>query len=150
MKVQDVMARQVRTASLRTTLAEAAKLVWEGDCGFLPVVEDGALVGVVTDRDMYIALATRDQPASSVTVGDVANRTVWSCAPSDDVHSALDTMKQRRVRRLPVVADGGLVGVVSMNDLALAAGAGKALRSEELLDTFKGICAHQPRTAAAA
>ena len=149
MKVRDIMMAQPKTASPGTTLAAAAHLLWDADCGILPVVEGGKLVGVVTDRDMYIALATRNKPASQVTVGDVATGTVWACGPDDDVHVALDTMKARRVRRLPVVADGSLVGMISMNNIVLAAGTGKAVGNEEVVDTFKAICA-RPSVAAAA
>ena len=63
MKVKDIMTREPRTCTSDTTVAGAASLLWEGDCGILPVVEDGKLVGVVTDRDMYIALATRNARA---------------------------------------------------------------------------------------
>jgi len=150
MNVKDIMTPQPRTASPRTTLAEASQQLWNGDCGILPVIDEGKIVGVVTDRDMYIALGTRNQPASQITVGDVATRTVWTCAPTDDVHVALGTMKERRVRRLPVVAEGSLVGIISLNDLALAAGAGKPVQNEEIVDTLKAICAHRPVPAAVA
>jgi CBS domain-containing protein len=150
MNVKDIMTPQPRTASPRTTLAEASHQLWKGDCGILPVIEDGKVVGVVTDRDMYIALGTRDQRASQITVGDVAPGTVWTCAPTDDVQAALSTMKERRVRRLPVVADGSLVGIISLNDVALVAGAGKPVQNEEVVDTFKAICAHRPVAAAVA
>ena len=99
MKVRDIMTAQPKTASRDTTLAAAAHLLWGADCGILPVVDGGKLVGVVTDRDMYIALATRDKPASHLTIGDVATAKVWACGPDDDVHVALDTMASQRVRR---------------------------------------------------
>jgi len=150
MQIKDIMTPQPRTASPRTTLAEAAQQLWNADCGILPVIDEGKLVGVVTDRDMYIALGTRDTPASQIAVGDVATGTVWTCAPTDDVHVALNTMRERRVRRLPVLADGSLVGIVSLNDLALVGGAGKPVRNEEVVDTFKAICAHRPVPAAVA
>jgi CBS domain-containing protein len=150
MKIKEIMSAQPKTASPGTTLAAAAHLLWDADCGILPVVEGGKLAGVVTDRDMYIALATRNTPASQITVGDVTSGTVWACGPDDDVHVALDTMRARRVRRLPVVADGSLVGIISMNDVVLAAGAGKALGNDEVVDTLKAICAHPPVRAAAA
>ena len=69
MKVKDLMTREPRTCSPDTTLASAAHLMWDGDCGILPVVDDGELVGVVTDRDMYIALATQNARASHLRVG---------------------------------------------------------------------------------
>lgn len=143
MKVKDIMTKEPRTCTGDTTVAAAASLLWEGDCGILPVVEDGKLVGVVPDRDMYIALATRNARPSQLKVGAVARTTVAACEPEDDVHRALATMKHERVRRLPVVGFGGTVlGVVSMNDILLAAGAGKPVRSEEVVDTLQAICAH--------
>ena len=143
MKVKDIMTGEPRTCSPDTTLAAAGNLMWEGDCGILPVVDDGKLVGVVTDRDMYIALATQNARASHVRVGAVATKTVATCEPEDDVHAALATMKQTRVRRLPVVGFGRTVlGIVSMNDILLAAGPGKAVDSEDVVDTLQGICTH--------
>jgi CBS domain-containing protein len=143
MKVKEIMTVEPKTCTSDTTLAAAANLMWEGDCGVLPVVENGAVVGVVTDRDMYIALATRNKLASEVKVGDVARHTVLTCEPEDDVHAALTTMKRARVRRLPVVGFAGTVlGIVSMNDILLAAGPSKPVRDDEVVDTLQAICAH--------
>jgi CBS domain-containing protein len=143
MKVKDIMTKEPKTCAEGTTLAAAAKLMWEGDCGVLPVVDAGKLVGVVTDRDMYIALATRDLRASGITIGEVAIKTVVTCEPEDDLHAALAAMKKHRVRRLPVVGFGGtLLGIISMNDILLAAGPDRAVRSEEVVDTLQAICGH--------
>jgi CBS domain-containing protein len=144
MKIKDVMTREPATCSPATNLAAAAKLMLDADCGILPVVNDeGKLIGVVTDRDMYIALATRNRLASQITVGEVARREVFTCALDDDAETALATMRQHRVRRLPVEGFGGTVaGIVSMNDLILAAGSRNAIRSEAIVDTLQGICAH--------
>jgi len=150
MKVRDIMTAQPKAAAPNTTLSAAAQLLWGADCGILPVVDGGKLVGVVTDRDMYIALATRNQPASQLTVGDVAAGKLWTCGPDDDVHVALDTMGTQRVRRLPVTQDGALVGIISMNDLVLASGADKPVRNDEVVATLKAICAHHAAPAAAA
>jgi CBS domain-containing protein len=143
MKIKDIMTTEVRTCSPDTDLAAAAALMLDGDCGILPVVDEGKLVGIVTDRDMYIALATRNRLASQITVGEVARKQVWTCGPDDEVQTALDLMKEHRVRRLPVEGFGGTVmGIVSMNDIVLAAGARKPVRNEEVVDTFQEICAH--------
>lgn len=144
MKIKDIMTREPAICSTSTNLAAAAKLMLDADCGILPVVDDQSkLVGVVTDRDMYIALATRNRLASQVTVGEVARTTVSTCAPDDDVESALQTMRQHRVRRLPVAGFGGaVVGIVSMNDIVLAAGARKPVRNEAVVETMQAICAH--------
>lgn len=145
MKIKDIMTREPLTCSPGTNLATAAKLMLDADCGILPVVDDEAkLVGVVTDRDMYIALATRNKLASQVTVGEVARAPVVTCGPDDDVEVALAIMGQHHVRRLPVEGFGGTVsGIVSMNDLVLAAGAHKPVRNEAVVDTFQAICAHR-------
>lgn len=144
MKIRDLMTREPATCSPTTNLAAAAKLMLDADCGILPVVDgEGKLVGVVTDRDMYIALATRDKRASDITVGDVARTQVFRCEPDDDVETALTTMRQHRVRRLPVEGFGGtVIGIVSMNDLVLAAGARKPVRNEAIVETLQAICAH--------
>jgi CBS domain-containing protein len=144
MKIKDIMTPEPATCFPATNLAAAAALMLDADCGILPVVdEQGKLVGIVTDRDMYIALATRNALASQVAVGEVARTTVHTCSPDDDVQTALATMKQHRVRRLPVAGFGGTVaGIVSMNDILLAAGPRKAVRSDEVVDTFQAICAH--------
>lgn len=143
MKVKEIMTTDVRTCAPGTNLAAAAELMLDGDCGFLPVMRDGKLVGVITDRDMYIALATRNKLASQVVVGDVARPQVFTCGPDDDVQTALATMKEHRVRRLPVEGFGGtLLGVVSMNDILQAAGPRKPIRYDEVMNTLQTICAH--------
>lgn len=143
MKVKDIMMTDVKMCTPGTTVAEAAHLMWDGDCGILPVVDNGKLVGVVTDRDMYIALATRNARAAQLQVGALATTNVSTCAPEDDVHAALATMKKARVRRLPVVGFGGTVlGILSMNDIVLAAGSDTAVRNEEVVETLQAICAH--------
>ena len=100
-------------------------------------------MGVVTDRDMYIALATRNARAAQLKVGAVASSPVATCAPEDDVHAALAVMKQARVRRLPVVGFGNTVlGLLSLNDIVLVAGANSQIRDEDVVDTLKAICGH--------
>lgn len=143
MKVKDLMTTDVRTCTPDTTVAAAANLMWEADCGILPVVDDGRLLGVVTDRDMYIALATRNMRAADLTVGAVATNTVATCTPEDDVRTALATMKEHRVRRLPVIGLANTVlGILSMNDILLAAGVEKGVRNEAVVCALKAICGH--------
>ncbi|HET7221454.1 MAG TPA: CBS domain-containing protein [Vicinamibacterales bacterium] len=143
MKVKDLMTTEPRVCTPDTTVAAAANLMWEGDCGMLPVVDEGELVGVVTDRDMYIALATRDERAAHLRVGAVASKPAISCAPEDDVSDALAAMRHARVRRLPVVGFGNTVlGVLSMNDILRAAGTDAGVRAEEVIKTLQAICSH--------
>jgi CBS domain-containing protein len=142
------MSRDVRTCAPTTTLACAAELMLDADCGFLPVVDNGKLVGVVTDRDMYIALATRNKRAAEITVGEVASPDVFTCGPEDDLMAALAAMKQHRVRRLPVTGfEGSVLGVLAMNDVVRAAGRRRAVRADQIVDTLQAICAPRHATA---
>ena len=143
MKVKDLMTPEPRTCNPWTNLAEAGAVMLEADCGILPVVDDkGKLAGVVTDRDMYIALATRNALPSQLSVSDVSQAQVFTCGPDDDVHKALATMKRHHVRRLPVEGFGGTVaGIVSMNDILLSADR-KGLGNAEIVETFQAICEH--------
>jgi CBS domain-containing protein len=150
MKVKNVMVRTPLYCRPETNLGAAAELMWNGNCGFLPIVADnGKVAGVITDRDICIALGTRNRPSGEVTVGEVTSWKVFSCTPEDDIHAALQTMKESRVRRLPVLAqDGALVGVLSIDDVALHAepgGLGRRLElsGEDVVKTYQGIAGHR-------
>ena len=143
MQIAEVMTPGPIACTPETTVAEAARMMWDGDCGVLPVVEGRTLCGVVTDRDLFIALATRDLRASELTVGSVARTNPIICSPRDDVHHAMGKMKANRVRRLPVVDEKGtLVGIVSMNDLVLAI-APETRLGGQVVDTLQTISEHQ-------
>jgi CBS domain-containing protein len=130
-----------------TNLASATELMWEGDCGFLPVVEnDGKVFGVVTDRDICIALGTRNCLPSDVTVKDViAAQRLYFCHPDDDIHEALKIMQEAKVRRLPVMThEGALVGVISMDDIVARSepartGKPQELSNDEVVKSFRAI-----------
>jgi CBS domain-containing protein len=119
MLMKDVMVTKVAACSPEANLAEVAAIFWESRCGSLPVLDEhGHVISMITDRDIAIALGTRNVRASEVKVKDVAPARVFTCAPNDDFEAALNTMVTQNVRRLPVVEDGKLVGVVSIEDLA--------------------------------
>jgi CBS domain-containing protein len=144
MKVKEVMTSTPVACAPATTVAVAAQLMFEGDCGVLPVISDDRLVGVVTDRDLFIALGTSNRVASELTVGEVMVPRVWTCGPDEDVRAALALMKDHKIRRLPVVGPGDiLLGIVTINDLLLDAGPKGAVRSDAVIDALQGICAHQ-------
>jgi CBS domain-containing protein len=146
MNVRDIMTSAPLTCGPSTNLAAAAQLMLEGDCGLLPVVDEDRLIGVVTDRDLFIAMATRNMRAPEMTVGDVVQAPVHTCGPDEDVHEALALMQRHSVRRLPVEGVGGTVlGVISMNDILLHAGPIAHVRPEEIVETFQAICAHAHR-----
>ena len=147
MKVQEVMTNDVQWCALGTNLADAAKLMWDTDCGVLPVVNgEGQVLGMITDRDICMACATKSRAPSELTVFDAVSGKTHRCKMSDDVHSAMDMMKREKVRRLPVVdAAGVLQGVVSMNDFILLAGETKApaISLQDVAAALKGISAHR-------
>lgn len=121
MKVQDVMTVDVHACPPEANLAEVAQVMWESDCGIVPIVDPHNRVrGVVTDRDVCIALGTRNQPAASVRAGDVMSTEVLTSTATDDLAAALDTMRTGRVRRVPVVdREGALCGILSLDDVVL-------------------------------
>lgn len=151
MKVREVMAHEVFTCSDRSVLADAVKLMWEHDIGFLPVVaaEGGALVGVVTDRDACISAWFQGKPLWDIPVSAAMSTRIASCREDAEVDEAEQIMSEFQVHRLPVMnATGRLVGVVSLNDLAhRAVETADELLEEEVALTLGTIS--QPRTAQA-
>ena len=134
MKVKEVMMGTPYHIPLEANLGMATELMWRGNCGFLPVVDaEKKVCGVITDRDICVALGTRNQTAGQVLVEEVVQRKVHVCNAEDDIHVALQTMREGHVRRLPVVdSNGDLAGVVSMDDLLLRAEPGREGREPEL------------------
>lgn len=149
MKVQEVMTRDAKTCVPDTNLAQAARLMWDGDCGILPVVtEEGRVVGLITDRDICMASSTNSEHVTEIPVSRVITGEVYSCQPEADIHDALKTMQEHRVRRLPVVDnEGQLQGILSMNDVALEAKDGKngkaGINYGDVVATMKALCAHR-------
>ena len=144
MKVRDLMTGNPKCCGPDTTLAEAIELMWANDCGVLPVLEDGKLTGIVTDRDVCIAVGTRNCRPSDATVKDVATRAVQTCKPDDDVDTAMAIMRRAQVRRLPVIEDDKLVGILALNDIILAA-ANKyaAVDSAGVMNTMRAVSEHR-------
>jgi CBS domain-containing protein len=149
MTVRELQTSNVKTVSPDTDLAVVAKLMWEGDCGAVPVVtDDRKVIGMITDRDICIAAATRSKPPAEIRAGEVisTNHGVHAVKPDDDVRTALRTMRKHKVRRLPVVdREQRLAGIVSINDLAINASPSlpDSVPAQEFLETFQAICAHE-------
>jgi len=151
MKVEEICTRNVRSCTKATTLAEAGNLMWEADCGFLPILdESGKVVGVVTDRDVCMALAVIGEAAAHAPVQVQVRPVVHTCRMGDGVREALRTMRVQKVRRLPVVDGAGVLqGIVSLSDVALAAKperlAGPAdVTDEDVVLALKAICKRVP------
>jgi CBS domain-containing protein len=122
MNIADICTKNVRTCHPESDIAAAAVIMWETDCGAVPVLDDGGkLVGVVTDRDISIAVATRKNLAAETPVKDVMSGKVATCGIGDSVQGALKIMREAQIRRLPVLDENGkLRGMVSVNDIILA------------------------------
>lgn len=130
--VRDAMTPSVRTPSPSQSLAEAAQLMKSDDVGSIPIVEEGRLVGIVTDRDIAIRAVAEGIDPSAVTIADVASRDLVTVEPDQDLDEALALMARHQVRRLPVVEeDGRLVGILAQADVALEA---KEKKAGELLE----------------
>lgn len=145
MKVRDVMARKLHFCGWDWTLSAAAQSMWKNGCGFLPVVgEGGNVIGVVTDRDISIALGTRNRRPSELLVKEVMGPRLFTCTAEDSIHCALKTMRIEKIRRLPVVdQEGTLVGVLSIDDIVLKANEsalGKDVSYKDVEDTYQSIC----------
>ena len=150
MKVKEVMSTNPKACTLTDNLSAAAGLMWENDCGILPVVaEGGKVVGLITDRDICMAANLKNERLSNLAVEDVISGDVYACKPEENIRSALKIMQENRVRRLPVIAtDGTLQGILSMNDVVLKADEPKEKKAPELsygdvVNTYKSICQHR-------
>jgi CBS domain-containing protein len=116
--VKDAMTSEVKTATLAQSLTDAAKLMKQEDVGSIPVVDGDRLVGVLTDRDIVVRGIADGSDPNAVQVGAIASRDVVTVRSDDDLDEALRLMAQHQVRRLPVVDNGQLVGVVATADVA--------------------------------
>ncbi len=146
MRVNDIMKHEPASIGPATSLAEAGRKMERIGCGILPVVDERhALVGVITDRDVCVALARADLPASRLTVESAMSAPARSCRAEDDVESALATLGRHRVRRLPVIDQGNrLVGLFSLDDVALryADEEPHAAHAAAVARTLRAVCAH--------
>lgn len=133
MKISKLMTKDAACCDPADALPAAAALMWKRDCGMIPVVKDSRVVGVITDRDIAIAVTTRPDSAGDIRVSDVSHRRPITCSPDENVESALKKMGKNRVRRLPVVdEDGILKGVLSISDVLDAARKKRSLAKKTL------------------
>jgi CBS domain-containing protein len=130
--VRDAMTPIVRTASPSQSLADAAQMMKSDDAGSIPVVEDGRIVGILTDRDIVIRAVAEGADPRTTTVDNVASGELVTVGPDQDLDEALTLMARHQVRRLPVVEAGGqLVGILAQADVALMA---KEKKAGEMLE----------------
>src|SRR5882672_994234 len=146
MKVKDVFRSGVKTCTAVTCLDAVGRIMWESDCGAVPVVNaEGKAVGMLTDRDLAMALAAKDRGASQIFVREISSGVIFTCGPEDEVTDAALKMRTHQVRRLAVTDPQGiLLGVLSLKDLALAANGTSGISYEEVAKTLQTVS--KPRT----
>ena len=150
MKVEQLMTKDVACCTPSTTLNDAAHMMWQNDCGSLPVLQsdkDRRVVGMITDRDICMAAYHQGKSLKEIAVKDAMSRSVRACAPSDDVSEAEKLMRDAKVRRLPVVDDqSSLVGCLSLAQIVRKAGNGRNadIPGKEVVETLASICEPTP------
>jgi CBS domain-containing protein len=148
-KIEQLMKRNVKTCRETDSLNHAAQIMWENDCGCVPVVDDdGHALGMITDRDVCMAAYTQGRPLSELQVAIAMSRDLRSCRPADTVAEAEKIMRAAQVRRLLVVdTENRVIGILSLNDVALEvnrerdAKEKRRVGTDELAATLGAICA---------
>jgi CBS domain-containing protein len=143
MKVRDIMTTTVVSCRKDTDIATAAKLMLEGRFGILPVVDEhGRVAGIITDRDIAMAVGTRQRNAAHIPVYEGMSGHVRACFADDDIGAALKVMEDRRIRRLPVLDhDGHLAGILSIDDVAVRGLDGaNGVPATSFIEAMKQLC----------
>jgi CBS domain-containing protein len=151
MRVTEVMTRNVACCTPGDTLNVPARLMWDCDCGTVPVVDrnSGRTLGMITDRDICMATLMQDRPPSAIAVSEAMSRELYSCSPESDVTDAERIMRDRQIRRLPVLdTEGRLLGILSLADIVRVSErersrGRRSVAPEEVTSTLGEIC--QPR-----
>jgi CBS domain-containing protein len=112
--------RAVYTASPEGTLAEAVQLMVEQNCGSLVVCENDSMVGILSERDILRSIATAGRPLDEVLIAERMTRNVITGLPTDDLSKIMGVMTQHRIRHLPVLENGHVIGLISIGDIVKA------------------------------
>ena len=142
MTVKEVMTTEFTACAPADTLAAVSKSMRERDCGFIPVVNaGGTAVGIVTDRDLALAVGGSTRAAERISAAEVMSTPVFACFAEENLKVVLATMAAHHVRRLPVLdkQHGHVVGVLSLDDIARAPHHRGAPTAEEIVDAFRRI-----------
>ncbi len=139
MRVQEIMHTQVSSCGPEDSLERAAQLMWENDCGALPVsAGDGAsrVIGMITDRDITMCALFQHTTLDQLHVREAMSKSVETCRSSDSVAQAEKIMREARIRRLPVLdGAGSLAGIITLADLAREASHERMRDHKELTET---------------
>jgi CBS-domain-containing membrane protein len=151
MKIEDVMTRRVVAARADTDLSHVARLMWDNDCGSVPVVDaEDKVVGIVTDRDVCMSASFSGRALRELRAAGCMAGAVVTCRASDTPQGVAKLMGAKRIRRVPVVDDGGrLVGLVSVGDLVCGAASAPAREQKAIqaavVEALTSICARPSR-----
>jgi len=148
MKIRDLMTKKVASVRATDSTALAARLMWDCDCGAVPVLDgDGRAIAMITDRDICMAALMRDRPPSAIAVSEAMSRELQCCGPDDSVAAAEELMRRHQIRRVPIVdRDGRPLGLLSLADIVRATDrhrgrTDRQVPPEEIAVTLADICA---------
>jgi len=146
MAVRTLMSAPAHACQPETNLAAVTQMMWDHDCGLIPVVDTaGHVVGVVTDRDVCVATGTRRVLPERIAAGEVMSRSVHSVLPEDPIEQAMTVMREAKVHRVPVIdAAGHLQGVLSMSDIVRAAGKKGAPAAQAVVAVMAAVASPRP------
>ncbi len=118
MKVRDIMSKDIACLRSDDTVERAAQLMKQYNCGSIPVCTDDKIIGIVTDRDIAVRSVASGEDVHR-NVGDIMTKDVVFASPETDVNDAARLMSDRQIRRLPVVENNSLIGIVALGDISL-------------------------------
>ncbi len=139
MKAKEIMTASPSVCASTDSLETVARLMRDKDCGAVPIVDNGRVVGIITDRDLAIR-AIADRKGTDAKVGDIMTAAPQCCGPDDDISEVERVMSERQVRRIPIVdASGRCVGIVSQADLAMASSKNSRVTDQEVAIVVQAI-----------
>lgn len=145
MKIKSIMRTDVGFTRVNNSLNDAARLMWEKDCGALPVIDGDSVIGMITDRDIAMAAYLQGEPLSHLQVKNAMSSSIHVVNEEASLEAALSIMRDNQVRRLPVLdTQQRLVGIMTLNDIVLEyqSSHGKAVKADQVVGAMAGICSH--------
>ncbi len=138
MKVREIMTTDVECAAPDSTLDEVAQMMRDEDTGAIPVLDDDELCGIITDRDIVVRCIAEGNDPSEITAEEIVSDKLCTIEPNADIEQAARIMAEQQIRRLPVVENGKLVGMLSLGDVAVKQ-ADESMAGSTLEDVSEGV-----------
>lgn len=148
MNVNDIMTVDARSCSQNTSLDQVAMLMWEGNCGSIPVIDsENKPIGIITDRDIAMCCALNHKAPWEMNASTIMDeRTLYTCSTDDKLETALSTMKDQKVRRLPVIdSNDCFAGMISIDDIINCTAEGPSVSEvpyDLTMNTLKAVAIH--------